>query len=278
MVINMRSIIAAIAILFISSAAFAQQTVVGGPGAAPSTGGGTPGGSTTQLQYNNGGSFGGISTLTNVAGVITNSASATGATLQLTGTETPSTSSAMLYVDPLATAATTFNASGTLIGANAPAAFGGDLINLKTNNASQFFVGAGGNVTFSGAATFSSSVNISGSSYFARNAKVLFTTQPTAGGTGMGTSPGAAVGPSSLGFTITVGTTPASATFTLTFTFAAQQGYICRGTDLTNNAIYADTTAFTSTTVTTMQAYSRTTGIATAFGAGDSVAFLCAGS
>ncbi len=276
----MRSLLAGVCALSLATAAFAQQTVVGGPGTPPASSGGAgnPGGSTTQLQYNNGGSFGGISTLTNVAGVITNSASATGAVEQLTGTETASTSSAMLYIDPGATATTTFSANGTLLGINAASGFTGNLIDLQLNGVSKFFVGASGNVTIAGAATFSSSVNLASNSYFARGAKVLLASVPTAGGTGMGTTPGAAVGASSAAFTIAAGTAPASATFTLTFPTAATTGYICRGTDLTNNAIYADMTAITSTTVTTMQAYSRTTGIATAFGASDVVAFQCMGA
>jgi hypothetical protein len=269
----MRALLAGVCALSLASTAFAQQTVVGGPGAPPASGGaGSPGGSSGQIQFNNSSAFGGISTLTNASGVITNSASATGATFQLTGTYTASTAAPMLYVDPAATVSSGFSATGTLIGANAVSGFTGNLLDLQLNGASKLAVNSTGGVTSVGNISFGSA------SALQRNGKTLIATAPTASsGGGMGTSPGAAVGSSSGAFTIAAGTGPTSGTFTLTFGTAATNGYICRGTDLTTPGNYIDQTAVTSTTVSTMQAYSRTTGLAVALTASDNIAFLCMG-
>ena len=271
-----RSLLAGVCALSLASAAFAQQTVVGGPGAPPASGGGAgnPGGSTTQLQYNNGGAFGGISTLTNVAGVITNSASATGAVEQWTGTETASTSSAMVYIDPAATATSTFSASGTLLGINGATGFSGNLLDMQTVGSSKFKVSNNGATTISTSASVSGFINAT-TGYQVGSGYVL-AGKPTASGTGIGTSPGTAVGVSSGAFTIAAGTGPTNSTFILTFPTAASTGYICSGQDLTANGTVIAQTATTSTTVSTFQAYTRL-GVTTSLTAADVVAFQCSG-
>ena len=264
-----RSLLAGVCALSLATAALAQQTVVGGPGAPPATSGGAgnPGGSSSQLQYNNGGVFGGLSTLTNSSGVITNSASATGATLQLTGTETASTASAMLYVDPAATASSTFNANGTLLGINAVSGFTGNGIDYQLNGASKFSVNSGGNITGSG--------NLSVPGNWTKTGNIAVG-KPAASGTGIGTSPPASVGASSFAFTQAAGTGPTNSTFVLTFPTAATNGYICQGQDLTANGTVIAQTAVTSTTVSTFQAYTRA-GATTSLTAADVIAFQCLG-
>lgn len=250
--------------------ALAQQTVVGGPGAAPaaSGGAGNPAGSSGNLQYNNGGAFGGISTLNNSAGVITNSASTTGAAEQLTGTYTASTSSPMFYIDPAATASTTFNASGTLLGINSPSGFTGNGIDYQLNNASKFRVSGATGAIFTAGNMNALNYSVSGNS--------LVASKPTASGTGIGTSPPAPTGLSSLAFTQAVGTGPTNSTFVLTFGGGALNGYICSGQDLTAPGTVIAQTAVTSTTVSTFQAYTRA-GATTSLTAGDVVAFQCSG-
>jgi hypothetical protein len=265
---NMRSLLAGVCALSLAFPALAQQTVVGGPGVAPSSGGATsPGGSTTQLQYNNAGAFGGISTLTNVAGVITNSASATGAVEQLTGTYTASTTSAFFYIDPAATASSAFNASGTLLGINGASGFTGNAIDVQLNGASKFKINGQ-----TGAVTVGAGVNAQG--YSNNGAVIIALSKPTASGTGIGTSPPASIGASSAGFTQAVGTGPTNSTFILTFATAATNGYICQGQDLTANGTVIAQTAVTLNTVSTFQAYTRA-GVTTSLTAADVLAFQC---
>jgi hypothetical protein len=263
-----RSLIAGLAALSLASTALAQQTVVGGPGAPPSSGGaGSPGGSTTQLQYNNAGAFGGISTLTNVSGVITNSASATGAVEKLTGTYTASTTEPMFYIDPAAGAASTFVAGGTLLGINGATGFTGNYVDILANNVRVFNISSNGSVVSSGTLN-----SVTGYLY---NGARLIGSKPAATGTGIGTSPPASVGISSSAFTQAAGTGPTNSTFILTFPSAATNGYICSGIELATGNIIAQT-AVTSTTVSTFQAYTRA-GVTTSLTAANVVAFQCAG-
>jgi hypothetical protein len=262
-----RSLLAGVCALSLASAAFAQQTVVGGPGAPPASGGsGSPGGSSGQIQFNNSSTFGGISTLTNVAGVITNSASATGAVEQWTGTETASTSSAMVYIDPAATATSTFSANGTLLGINAASGFVGNAIDVQLNGANKFTVaGSTGNVATQG------TLSVIGA--YQKNGANIIGLKPTASGTGFGTAIPASVGSSSSAFTDVVGTGPTNSTFILTFPTAASNGYLCSGIELATGNIIAQT-AVTSTTVSTFQAYTRA-GVTVSLTASNVVAFQC---
>jgi hypothetical protein len=274
----MRSLLAGVCALSLASTAFAQQTVVGGPGAPPASGGsGSPGGSSGQIQFNNSSAFGGISTLTNSGGVITNSASTTGAAEQLTGTYTASTSSSMFYIDPAATASSTFSANGTLLGINAVSGYTGDLINAQLNGVSKFIVAASnGSVTGQGNATFNSGFLTFGST-FSRVSQVLVGAVPTSITTaqGMGTTP-AILGSSSMAFQATVGASPTAGTFTINFPNAATRGYACTASDTTTLTNVISQTSF-STTTAVMQNYVRTTGLAGALTASDVIVFQCSG-
>jgi hypothetical protein len=267
-----KRLLAGLCALSLASSAFAQQNVVGGPGTPPASGGaGSPGGSSGQIQFNNSSAFGGISTLTNSGGVITNSASTTGASFQLTGTYTASTTSAFLYIDPAATASTTFNASGTMLGVNAASGFAGNLIDLQLNNVSSFKVSSGGNTVLNGSLSFGAS------SALQRGGSSLIASIPTSitTGQGMGTTP-AILGVSSFAFQATVGTTPTSGTFTINFPSAAVRGYACTAADTTTLTNTISQTSF-STTTAVMQNYVRTTGLAGALTASDVIVFQCAG-
>lgn len=272
----MRSLLAGVCALSLATAAFAQQTVVGGPGAPPATsgGGGTPGGSSGQVQYNNGGSFGGVSTLTNASGVITNSASATGATLQLTGTETASTSSAMLYVDPSATATSTFNSNGTLVGVNAASGFTGNLIDLQINGASKF------SVNFTGGVTIANTVSITGlfnvNNNYERNGRLIFSASPTTIGTGGSgsTNPTITGLTSSAAFSFAATSGSTATTFAITFPTAASVGWACNLNDQTTATTYLRQTANTTTTAT-FQAYTVGTTTAIGLASGDVITAIC---
>lgn len=129
---------------FGAGVATALGTAVSGSGAiclasgsACAGGGGTPGGSTTQLQYNNAGSFGGITGITtngsNLA-IATAGAASTPA-LYLTGAPfagTGTTSFPQVYVNNGATPPTSFNVSGTQFGGNS-ASTSGDFFNFYAN-------------------------------------------------------------------------------------------------------------------------------------------------
>ena len=250
-----------------------------GSGANPvwgscSTGGGSPGGSSGQLQYNNSGSFGGLSTFTvGSAGNLTNSAPASatnGPAEAITGTYTASTTPDW-YISPGNLGVTAFSASGTMLGINAASGYAGNLIDLQLNSVSKFTVSSGGSVN-------SAFYNITGtSSMITQGGFIMVAAKPSVGGTGLGTSPTQPAASSSLGGSFVVGTSPANATFTLTFASGAHNFWTCMLQDITNNASFIiGQTALTSTTVATFQAYSRTTGLAAALTAGDTVVYQCA--
>mgnify|MGYP001593103040 CR=1 FL=1 len=83
---------------------------------------------------------------------------------------------------------------------------------------------------------------------------------------GFGTSP--VVAGTTAGFTITVGTGGTASTGTITFP-TAPTGWIVQITDITNNASFVTSQTGGSTTTATVQNYSRTTGSAIAWTAGD---------
>ena len=269
----MRSLLAGICALSLATAAFAQQTVVGGPGALPASGGtGSPGGSSGQIQFNNASAFGGISTLTNSSGVITNSANATGASLALTGVETASTAGGLLYVDLSNTASTAFSASGTALAINTPTGFTGNLIDAQVNGASLFRVSSAGSIT-GNAVTASSSITTSVG--YQKGGSTIISGTPTSvtASQGAGVAP-TILGNSSLGFQITVGATPTTGTFTINFPTAATRGYACSGSDTTTLTNSISQSGF-STTTAVMQNYVRTTGVAGALTASDVLVFTC---
>lgn len=93
-------------------------------------------------------------------------------------------------------------------------------------------------------------------------------TSPTACTEGTGCA--IVAGNGSVGFQVTVGTTPAT-TGTITFAHAAPHGWRVTCDDLTTATEFARTTAFTSTTVTTVTFFANG-GTATAPTAADTVA------
>jgi len=119
-------------------------------------GGGTPGGSTTQIQYNNAGAFGGISTFTydgttlTTAGRFINSYNATASApaKAFTGTwftgGTSTTTKPQVVIEPTGTTSTAWSTSGTGLGVNASSGFTGRLLDLQLNGTSNFSVSSAG--------------------------------------------------------------------------------------------------------------------------------------
>lgn len=124
----------------------------------------------------------------------------------------------------------------------------------------------GGN-TWSAAQTFSGTLRFT--TVFASP------TAPTVSGTGLGTSPSIVTNGTFSG-AITAGSSPANATFTITLP-TDTHGWGCVVQDITSNAtITMGETAYTTTTAV-MQAYSRTTGLASALNASDVLGYQCSG-
>ena len=110
--------------------------------------GGTPGGANTQLQYNNAGAFGGLSTLTwdgtkfSLSAQIVNSTNGAASTPPslLSGTwftgGTATTTKPQFLIEPSGTTSTGWSVNGTGFGVNAPAGFTGNVIDLQKDGAS----------------------------------------------------------------------------------------------------------------------------------------------
>jgi hypothetical protein len=128
---------------------------IGGGG----SGGGTPGGSTTQVQYNNAGAFGGISTFTydgttlTTAGQFINSYNATASSpaKAFTGTwfitgGTATTTKPQVLIEPTGATSTAWSTSGTGLGVNAASGFAnaGRLLDLQVNGTTRFHVSGAG--------------------------------------------------------------------------------------------------------------------------------------
>jgi hypothetical protein len=124
--------------------------------AAPPSGGGSPGGSSGQVQFNNGGAFGGLSTLTadgsgnlTLSAKLTNSynAAASAPAKLFSGTwftgGTSTTTKPHLLIEPAGTTSTNWSTAGTGLGVNAPVGFTGNLIDLQINGTSNFSVLSG---------------------------------------------------------------------------------------------------------------------------------------
>jgi hypothetical protein len=182
----------------------------------------------------------------------------------------------MFYIDPAATATSTFSANGTLLGINAVTGFTGNVIDTQLNGVSKFIVtGSNGSVTSQGNGTFNSGF-VSFGSTFNKSSLMLIAGVATSitTGQGMGTTP-AILGNSSLAFQATVGASPTSGTFTINFPTAATRGYACTASDTTTLTNVIGQTSF-STTTAVMQNYVRTTGLAGALTASDVIVFTCA--
>ena len=134
-----------------------MKRLIGGSGGGGG-GGGTPGGSTTQVQYNNAGAFGGISTFTydgstlTTAGRFINSynAVASSPAKAFTGTwftgGTSTTTKPHLLIEPTGTTSTGWSTNGTGLGVNAASTFGGNLLDLRVNGTSRVVTTAAGRV------------------------------------------------------------------------------------------------------------------------------------
>jgi hypothetical protein len=117
-----------------------------------SGGGGTPGGSDTQVQFNNAGAFGGISTFTFSSSILTTSgrfinsynATASSPAKAFTGTwftgGTGTTTKPQVLIEPTGATSTAWSTSGTGLGVNAASGFGGNLLDLQVNGSSRFRV------------------------------------------------------------------------------------------------------------------------------------------
>jgi len=127
--------------------------------------GGAPGGSTTQIQYNNAGSFGGLSTLTTDGTDITLSgrfiSSLNGAASEPPGSFTgtwfttggdATTTKPQLLIEPSGTTSTAWSTNGTGLGVNAASGFSGNLLDLQVDGTSYLnatatqFIGPAGSV------------------------------------------------------------------------------------------------------------------------------------
>jgi hypothetical protein len=126
-----------------------DQTGAGG-------GGGTPGGSATQVQFNNAGAFGGISTFVYDGSILTTSgrfinsynATASSPAKAFTGTwftgGTSTTTKPQVVIEPTGTTSTAWSTSGTGLGVNAASGFAGNLLDLQVNGTSRFSILSGG--------------------------------------------------------------------------------------------------------------------------------------
>ena len=143
-------------------------------GLAPASGGGTtnflradgtwtappagaPGGSSGQLQFNNGGAFGGVST-SSIDGsgnmtfsgrwINSTNGAASAPPSSLTGTwftgGTATTTKPHLLIEPAGTTSTNWSTSGTGLGVNAPSGFTGNLLDLQVNGSSKVSVNSSG--------------------------------------------------------------------------------------------------------------------------------------
>jgi hypothetical protein len=122
-----------------------MKQLIGGGG-----GGGTPGGSTTQVQFNNAGAFGGISTFTydgttlTTAGRFINSYNTTASSpaKAFTGAwftgGTGTTTKPQVLIEPTGATSTNWSTSGTGLGVNAASGFAGNLLDLQVNGTSHF--------------------------------------------------------------------------------------------------------------------------------------------
>jgi hypothetical protein len=127
----------------------------------PNNGNGVPGGSTTQVQFNDGGVFGGVanSSVDNATGNITLGSrfisSLNGAASAppgiFTGTwftgGTATTTKPQVLIEPTGATSTAWSTSGTGLGVNAASGFAGQLLDLQLNGTSNFNVNSTGRVS-----------------------------------------------------------------------------------------------------------------------------------
>lgn len=193
--------------LTFASHAFACTAVTGGSA--------SPGGSDTQFQYNNAGSFGGISTLVNVSGAITNSKAGAVSAPALTMSGAPFTGGSTTTTFPLlylnsGGAVSTFSTAGAFYGANSPSGFTGRFLDFHVNggvsvfavnNSGSIQIGGSDKITFSGGSIFLASFTGVGSNGVGLGATTPTDTAPSlttnwggSGSTGWGGTVGTLAG------------------------------------------------------------------------------------
>lgn len=155
-----------------------------------------------------------------------------------------------LYINQGAAAPTDFSTAGTMLGMNAPSGFTGNFMWLELNGGGIVLdITSGGNVNSIGTSTFSAQVATgsltfdstggAGATFTNGGAGMIETaTQFTSGsftGTGLGTSPTFNWGNGTFDFDVSVGTSPAAATWTITLPTAAH-GWACDASDITTTS------------------------------------------
>lgn len=154
-------------------------------------GGGSPGGSTTQIQVNNAGSFGGVSTLTVdlTNGYLTESANAavSAPAVSLKGSVftggTGTTTVPYMYFNQGASQPSTWSTSGTIIGINAVSGFAGNLIDARVNGSSTvaFAVSQNGSLNVQSGLTSGGNVTVGASSGLTWNGRSKITSSNSSG-------------------------------------------------------------------------------------------------
>ncbi|MDB5483043.1 MAG: 1-(5-phosphoribosyl)-5-((5-phosphoribosylamino) methylideneamino) imidazole-4-carboxamide isomerase [Caulobacteraceae bacterium] len=247
----------------------------------------SPGGVSGNVQYNNGGVFGGIANLT-----LTSPASA--ATFTLAGGKTLTVNNTLTLTGTDATTMTFPTTSATIARTDAAQSFTGvqtlaGLIDSALTATAQVCADGSKNLTatcasvaasyqsFTTGATNANFFNAPTNATYKVNGVLAWNAASPAvtagGGLGTATVTNAAGTASGL---ITAGTT-AAGTFVMTFINAASHGYACTLNDITSNASFTiGQTAFTTTSAT-FQPYSRTTGATAALTTGDTITYQCTG-
>lgn len=152
-----------------------------------SSGGGsaTPGGSSGQVQYNNGGAFGGVTGITLTAGTLsgfstaiddTTAGAASTPAMKFTGAVyaagSATTNKALVLIEPTGTTSTGWSTSGTGLGINLPTGFAGRAIDVQKNGATMLSINNDGAFT-----TIGTVVANGGGLYMRNGAADLFNVQ-----------------------------------------------------------------------------------------------------
>jgi hypothetical protein len=156
-------------------------TVLGSGGSGASAAG-----SNGQLQYNNAGAFGGVSTMTfdgtsvTLAGRLINSYTSVASSpakvftgIWFTG-GTATTTKPHFLIEPTGTTSTNWNTSGTGLGVNAASGFAGNLLDLQVNGSSLFRVNNSGYPVFANyISTSGTSIRVTRNGNFSSGAEVI---------------------------------------------------------------------------------------------------------
>ena len=268
-----------------ASSALTYNTSTHAFGCNTISGSGSPGGSTTQIQANNAGSFGGISTLTvdltngylteSAASAASNSAVLISGSVTTGGTGTTNVPH-MLFQAGGTSAVTTWSTAGTFIGMNAPTGFTGNFLDFRLAGSSTVaasidrvgnltiqsgltaggnaIIGATGILSFNGRGRFTSPAD--GSFNFNTSANATNTNISNAGIKFLGTAPtptGTGTPTIATGSTDTSGEVTAGASATsvvITFSAAKTNAPFCVVTSQTQLAAFSYSVSTTAITIT----------------------------